>query len=92
MCRVAVARHRRAGKELERDLFLRCSDEGPASRVVARELTGASVDLRAPVRPDLVEDGPVQLHGLVSEGARTGVEGGFGGRRGGASTGDSASA
>ena len=46
LCGVAEAWHRRAGEELERDLVLRCSEEGTASRVVARELTGASVDLQ----------------------------------------------
>ena len=58
-------------------------------RVVARELTGASVDFRAPVRKDLIEEGPVQLQDLVSEGFRAGVEGGFDGRRGEARSGDS---
>ena len=33
------------------------------------------MDLIAPVRPDLIEGGPVQLHGRVSDGARVGVEG-----------------
>ena len=74
LCGVAEAWHRRAGEELERDLLFRCSEEGSAPRVVARELTGASVDLKSPVRPDLIEDGPVQLHGLVSESARAGVD------------------
>ena len=74
---VAAAWHRRACEELERDLVLRCSEVGSAPRVVARELTGASVDLQAPVRAYLIEDCPVQLHDLVSEGARAGVEDGF---------------
>ena len=48
------------------------------------------MDLQAPVRPDLIGDGPSQLYGIVPEGARPGVEGGFDGRRGEASSGNSA--
>eukprot|EP00614_Pseudopedinella_elastica_P005124 CAMPEP_0172597262 /NCGR_PEP_ID=MMETSP1068-20121228/17236_1 /TAXON_ID=35684 /ORGANISM="Pseudopedinella elastica, Strain CCMP716" /LENGTH=127 /DNA_ID=CAMNT_0013396709 /DNA_START=586 /DNA_END=968 /DNA_ORIENTATION=+ len=65
-------------------------EEDPAPRIVARVLTCASVDIQAPVRPDLIEDGPVKLLNLVSEGARAGVEDSFGGRRGEESSGDSA--
>ena len=68
LCNVAAARHRRAGEEVERGLVVRCSEEGPAPRVVAQDLTCVSADLQAPVRPDLVEDGPVQLNALASEG------------------------
>ena len=34
-------------------------------RAVARELTGTGVDRHAPVRPELIEDGPAMLHGHV---------------------------
>ena len=86
LCGEAAVSHRRAGEELERDLALRRSEEGSALRFAAREFTGADVDLQSPVRPDLIEDGPVQLLNLVSKGTRAGVEGGFGGRRGEASS------
>ena len=72
------------------ETLLRCPDEGSAFRVAVRELIGASADIQAPVRPDHIEDGPVQLHGLVFEGACAGVEDGFDGRGGEASSGDSA--
>ena len=55
LCGVAATWHRRAGKELERDHAPRFSEEGSAPRIAARELTGASVDLQAPVQPDLIE-------------------------------------
>ena len=61
LCGVAAARQWRAGEELERELALRCSEEGSAPRVVARELTGASVKLQSQVRPDLIEDGHPRL-------------------------------
>ena len=48
------------------------------------------MNLPAPVRPDLIEDGHVGIHGRVSEGTRAGVENGFDGRRGEAGSGDSA--
>ena len=41
---VAAAWHGRAGVELERNLSRRSSEEGPAPRVVAQELTGANAD------------------------------------------------
>ena len=47
---------------------------------LSRELTGASVKRQAPVRLDLFKDGPVGLHGIVSEGVRAGVENGLDGR------------
>ena len=90
LCGVAAAWHRRAGKELERDFPPRCSEEGPAPRVLARRLAGESVDLQAPLRPDLIENGPAELHDLVSESARAGVEDGFDERRGEDSSGGSA--
>ena len=88
LCGEAVVSHQRSGEELERDLALRRSEEGSTPRVVAREFTGASVDLQSPVRTGLFEDGPVKLLNLVPKGARAGVEDGFGGVSGEASSGD----
>ena len=82
LCGVAAAGHRRAVEGLERDLLFRCSEEGSAPRVVARVLTGASEDLKAAIRPDLIEEGPVRLHDLLPQGARADKGGGFDGRRG----------
>ena len=90
LCGEAVVSHRRAREDLERDPALRRSEEGSSPRVVAREFTGASEDPQSPVQPDLFEDGPVELLNLVSKGARAGVEGGFGGRRGETRSGGSA--
>ena len=45
----------------------------------SRELTGAGVEHQAPVRPDLIEDGPVGHHGIFSEVVRAGVENGLDG-------------
>ena len=89
LCGEAAVSQRRAGEELERGIALRRSEKDSAPRVVAREFTGASVDLQSLVRPDLIEDGPLQLLNLVSKGDRVGVEDGFGGRRGEASSGGS---
>ena len=55
LCGVAAAFHRRAGEELEPYLALCCSEKGSATRVVARELTGASMDRKASLRPDLID-------------------------------------
>ena len=77
LCGVAAAWHRLAGKELELDLVLRCSEEGQAPRVVAREHTGVSLDRQAPVQLDLIDGGPVELYALVSEDSRAGVENGL---------------
>ena len=81
--------YRRAVEEMERGLALRRSEGGLAHWVVAREFTGASVYLKSPVRPDLIEGDPVELLDLLPENACAGVEDGFGGRRGEASSGDS---
>ena len=73
-CGVAGELHRRAGEKLGQELVSRFREGGPALRAVARGLTGPGVDRHAPLRPGLIEDWLLGLHGLVSEGARIGVE------------------
>ena len=53
----------------------------------ARRFGSSRESSQAPVRPDLIKDGLVQLLNPLSEGDRAGVEGDFVGRRGEASSG-----
>ena len=39
----------------------------------SRELTGASLERQAPVRPDLIEDDTADLHGIMPGSVRAGV-------------------
>ena len=69
-------------RRIKGETFSSATPRNTRSFASSRELTGAGVDRLALVRPDLIEGGPVGLHGAVSEGARAGVENFFDGRLG----------